>query len=187
MQECVTRGSGQRGGTRVQTGFGSRGTPRRQDRRDRPDGPAMNFPARPLSPAIGTGQPPLSAPDAASLTLDVGHAPPLDPVAVRMAKLLQRWRRERRRVFCEADFVNPVWDIWLNLFLGAADGRRLTVKAACLAATVSKTTGLRYLRRLHQLGLVTRSPHPTDHRSAHIELTDEGLRRMQVYLGGLVG
>jgi DNA-binding MarR family transcriptional regulator len=102
-----------------------------------------------------------------------------------MGRLLQRWRHQRRRVFRDPVFSNPGWDILLDLFLAAADGRPLSVKAACLAATVSKTTGLRYLRRLDELGLVIRAPHPTDHRSSQMALTDEGLRHMQTYLARL--
>jgi tRNA pseudouridine55 synthase len=62
----------------------------------------------------------------------------------------------------------------------AASGDEVT-----LAATVSKTTGLRYLRRLDELGLVMRAPHPTDHRSSQMALTDDGLLHMQSYLARL--
>ena len=127
---------------------------------------------------------PLPAPGAIC-PAEPGRALPVDPVAVQMARLMQRWRRERRRVFRDAVFSNPGWDILLDLFLAGADGHPLTVKAACLAATVSKTTGLRYLRRLDELGLVTRAPHPTDHRSSQMTLTDDGLRHMEAYLARL--
>jgi DNA-binding MarR family transcriptional regulator len=56
------------------------------------------------------------------------------------------------------------------------------VKAACLASSVPKTTALRCLARLYQLGLVARLPHPTDHRSSHIELTGPGLEAMRAFL-----
>lgn len=145
----------------------------------------MNFPGRPLVPDFRTGDDRPRTPDAASLAPAPGHPLPFDPGAIEMARLLQRWRHERRRVFRDPIFSNPGWDILLDLFLAGAAGRPRSVKAACLAATVSKTTGLRYLRRLHELGLVTRAPHPTDHRSSQMALTDDGLRHMHAYLARL--
>jgi DNA-binding MarR family transcriptional regulator len=107
---------------------------------------------------------------------------PCDPALAEAARRLWRFRRERRRIFNDAAFANPGWDILLDVYLASADGERLSTKSACLAATVPKSTALRYLTRLCELQLVTRVPHPSDNRTKWIELTAEGLEQMEMYL-----
>ena len=107
---------------------------------------------------------------------------PCDPVLAEAARQLWRFRRERRRIFNDAAFANPGWDILLDVYVASADGERLSTKSACLAATVPKSTALRYLTRLCELQLVTRVPHPSDNRTKWIELTPEGLEQMEMYL-----
>jgi DNA-binding MarR family transcriptional regulator len=107
---------------------------------------------------------------------------PCDPALAEAARQLWLFRRERRRIFNDAAFANPGWDILLDVYLASADGERLSTKSACLAATVPKSTALRYLARLCELQLVTRVPHPSDNRTKWIELTAEGLEQMEMYL-----
>jgi DNA-binding MarR family transcriptional regulator len=107
---------------------------------------------------------------------------PCDPALAEAARQLWSFRRERRRIFNDAAFANPGWDILLDVYLASADGERLSTKSACLAATVPKSTALRYLTRLCELQLVTRVPHPSDNRTKWIELTDQGLEQMEMYL-----
>jgi DNA-binding MarR family transcriptional regulator len=124
----------------------------------------------------------LAAPPIAGANEPEDRASPCDPVLAEAARQLWRFRRERRRIFNDAAFANPGWDILLDVYVASADGERLSTKSACLAATVPKSTALRYLTRLCELQLVTRVPHPSDNRTKWIELTAEGLEQMENYL-----
>lgn len=90
-------------------------------------------------------------------------------------------RRQRNNVFGAHLFADPAWDLLLDLFVAMAEGRLVTIKSACLAASVPHTTGLRYIGHLVRLGLVVRRPHPTDSRSTLVQLTACGIEGMSDY------
>jgi DNA-binding MarR family transcriptional regulator len=90
-------------------------------------------------------------------------------------------RRRRESLFGSDLFSDPAWDVLLDLFVAQGEGRRVSVKSACIAAAAPQTTALRYINRLIEAGLVERSPHPTDRRSCLLELTRSGEERMVRY------
>jgi hypothetical protein len=80
-------------------------------------------------------------------------------------------RRMRERIFGAGLFADPSWDILLDLFISKREGRKVTISSACIAASAPTTTATRHISHLVQVGLINRIPHPSDARSAYLELT----------------
>jgi len=80
-------------------------------------------------------------------------------------------RRMRERIFGAGLFADPSWDILLDLFISKREGRKVTISSACIAASSPTTTATRHISHLVQVGLVKRIAHPSDARSAYLELT----------------
>jgi hypothetical protein len=95
---------------------------------------------------------------------------------------LRQSSRERRRVFSNRIFASPGWDMLLDMFVAWRDDRPLSVKAACLAAGVPKSTALRYLDQLCDDGIVLKLRHKKDHRSFTVSLSATGLELILAYL-----
>lgn len=102
--------------------------------------------------------------------------------SVQIAKNLYRARRLRDRFFVSEFFGEPAWDILLDLYFARQDGRTVTTSSACLAGRTSQTSGLRWLKKLADAGLVERMSCPDDHRKLYVALSEEAAARM----GGLL-
>ena len=101
---------------------------------------------------------------------------------VELARRFYRSRRLRPRVFSDAGlFGEPAWDMLLDLFIAEADGKRLSVTAACIGSAVPTSTALRWLVILEERGLVRRENDPTDARRVFLNLTSEGYAKMASY------
>jgi hypothetical protein len=92
-----------------------------------------------------------------------------------------RARRKRDRLFGSRLFAEPGWDILLDLFVAKLEGRKVSVSSACLAASAATTTALRHIGHLAEQGLIARKPHPSDARSIHLEITEEGAAKLTEY------
>lgn len=92
-------------------------------------------------------------------------------------------RRERDSFFPEGLFADPAWDILLDLYVARYLGKPIGVSSACVGASVPQTTGLRWLERLVDLGLVSRSRR--DGRSITVRLTEETADRMTDLLAAM--
>lgn len=109
-------------------------------------------------------------------------APTEHQALVELARRFYRSRRMRPRVFSdEALFGEPAWDMLLDLFIAEADGKRLSVTAACIGSAVPTSTALRWLVILEERGLVRRENDPTDARRVFLNLTSEGYAKMANY------
>lgn len=97
-------------------------------------------------------------------------------------KLLIEIRRIRFRHFAASAFTDPGWDMLLDLMSARLAKRPVPVTSACASAGVPATTALRWVDQLTLSGFVRRLPDPTDRRRVLLELTDDGCRRMEVYL-----
>jgi DNA-binding MarR family transcriptional regulator len=93
-----------------------------------------------------------------------------------------RARRLRDGLFPKRIFSDPAWDMLLDLYACKAEGTRVGVSNACLAANVPSTTALRYVDRLEECGLVERQPDPEDNRRIYVELTDVAAWRIELWL-----
>ena len=94
----------------------------------------------------------------------------------RKAATVYAGRRARERVFNGFSlFGEPAWDIMLYLFIAEYMGLYISVNSATIAAAVPQTTGLRWIAKMVEEGLVDRKPDPDDGRRSHLRLTPVGL------------
>ncbi|HET9510991.1 MAG TPA: JAB domain-containing protein [Sphingomonas sp.] len=133
---------------------------------------ASVFPA--ASPAQGRGGSLLADPGVAAFSaLDTAqrHADSRDEDLLAAVRLHVLDRRQRDALFPKGTFCDPAWDILLEVFANELNGAKTSVKSACLAAEVPVSTALRWVRRLHREGVLTRTPDPTDRRRTYLALT----------------
>jgi hypothetical protein len=109
-----------------------------------------------------------------------GRDPGID--LVQLAEKLYKARRIRERFFPVYLFVEPTWDLLLDLYVAHHRSRIVITSGACIAAGVPLTTGLRWIEKLDAAGVVERSPSPTDHLLVLISLTAQSLERMDELL-----
>ena len=95
--------------------------------------------------------------------------------------------RRRRHRFLAADlFGEPTWDILLDLYIAAHEGRRVPTTSSCIGAHVPPTTALRWLRILEARGLVEREEDRRDGRRTFVRLSRRGLSSMQGFLNASI-
>ena len=99
---------------------------------------------------------------------------------VQRARYMLDDRRIRGELFGVAMFGEPAWDIMLALYV-AENGPRKTISRLASVTGSSRTTALRWLDYLEQQQLVRRENHPTDRRTAFVELTEKGKERLDLY------
>lgn len=85
-----------------------------------------------------------------------------------------RGRRLRERFIPGELFGEPAWDMLLDLYAAGLEGRLISVSSACLASAVPPTTGLRWLNKLIESGLIERSDDASDARRANVSLSETG-------------
>lgn len=100
------------------------------------------------------------------------------------ARYLYRLRRLRNRVFEDPDlFGEPAWDMLLDLYIAANEGKRVSVTSACIGAAVPTTTALRWIGILEQRGLLRREADTLDGRRIFVRLTEHGCALMEQFFG----
>ena len=98
------------------------------------------------------------------------------------AKLLLDTYSARTNFFPDGLFADPAWDMLLDLMHARLNGKQISVSSLCIAARVPATTALRRIGDLVSSGLAVRVKDATDGRRVFIELTPDGLARMERYL-----
>ena len=83
----------------------------------------------------------------------------------------------------EGWFVDPVWDMLLDLYIHTANGMASSVGNACIGSAAPSTTALRYIASMEVEGLVKRFANPEDRRSMLIKLTSTGTQVVEQILG----
>lgn len=111
--------------------------------------------------------------------------PPLPAPVPRTVTLARRYYRERRlrgQIFAdETLFGEPAWDLLLDLYIAACEGKRTPVTSACIGAAVPNTTALRWLSILEKRGLIEREADASDARRYFVRLTLEAQDKMTRY------
>lgn len=102
----------------------------------------------------------------------------------RALRLLSRLQESRHSIFGDAVMPEPAWEMLAELMRARLGGQHLSVTSLALASRSPTTTALRRIEDLIQGGLVTRVPDLEDRRRTWVELTPEGLARMQIFLEG---
>lgn len=95
-----------------------------------------------------------------------------------MARMIIRMRDVRDRILGTKLFADPAWDLLLDLYVAAADGRKLTVGDACVGARVPSSTALRWIAEFERDGLIRRIPDAVDRRRMLVVLTESQLSTM---------
>ncbi|UAK22822.1 winged helix DNA-binding protein [Sphingomonas nostoxanthinifaciens] len=81
-----------------------------------------------------------------------------------------RGRRLRDQFFDAELFADPAWDMLLDLMVAQMEQRNVAVSSLCIAASVPPTTALRWIKRLHDMGLFVRTADPRDGRRVFVDL-----------------
>jgi DNA-binding PadR family transcriptional regulator len=147
----------------------------------RPDGPRGSLSGRP-----GKVERALRAAPVASLPQVPGDAAALarrQRLALTLAREFYAGRRRRARYLSVDLFGEPTWDILLDLYVAAREGRRVPTTSACIGAHVPPTTALRWLRILEMRALVEREDDGRDGRRTFVRLTERGRAVMEAFLG----
>jgi CheY-like chemotaxis protein/DNA-binding MarR family transcriptional regulator len=115
-----------------------------------------------------------------------GQASPARPeeTSLRTLKLLQKLQEARTSIFGEAVMPEPAWEMLAELMRARLAGQHLSVTSLALSSKSPMTTALRRIEDLIQGGLAARKPDPADRRRTYVELTPEGMARMQLFLEG---
>lgn len=99
-----------------------------------------------------------------------------------LARKVYRARRLREKFLPSELLGEPVWDMLLDLYIAALEGRQISVTSACAASAVPQTTALRWLSLMEDRGFTRRREAKHDKRVHFVEITTEGARHMQNYL-----
>jgi hypothetical protein len=100
----------------------------------------------------------------------------------RARKHVAIWDR-RENYLPKQLFGDATWQILIFLLVNCADGKRVSVSAACLASGTPATTGLRHLTNLTNLGYIRRVCDPADSRRVYVELCEETKSKLIDLLG----
>lgn len=106
-----------------------------------------------------------------------------DKPALKAARRIHFVRRQRDMLFGPGLFGDPGWDILLNLYIAAHDGRRMSVCDTCMGTALPQTTVLRWVGQLVAIGLVTKRDDPRDARRVDLRLTPRAIRKLDMLLG----
>jgi|GEM_PF-2771393 len=82
----------------------------------------------------------------------------------------------------EGLYVDPAWNMLLDLYIHESVGDRTSVSSACISARVPATTALRYISTLHDQRFISRNPDEDDRRRYWLALTESTSAAMDDYL-----
>jgi hypothetical protein len=109
-------------------------------------------------------------------------APSLESCAAFARNIVANYR-DRTQFFPPDLFVDPAWNLTLDLFVSAVEARRISVSSALIVAGIPSTTALRLLERLVDLGLLVKTPDAVDRRRIYVTLSDSAFRAVTEHLG----
>ena len=109
----------------------------------RPVGPRGSLSGRPGKVERALRAAPVSSMPTAPA--DAGALVRRQRLALTLAREFYAGRRRRARYLSVDLFGEPTWDILLDLYVAAREGRRVPTTSACIGAHVPPTTALRWL------------------------------------------
>ena len=98
------------------------------------------------------------------------------------AKRLLDLRRSRGRFLDPDMFGEPAWDMILALYIASIEQYRLKVTDLVNESRVPASTGLRWIRRLQEAGLIVRHENPLDGRINFLEISEGGIQKVSSLL-----
>jgi DNA-binding MarR family transcriptional regulator len=97
------------------------------------------------------------------------------------------WSRQvRSRYFDGFHLGDPVWGILLDVYVAEARGQRSSVSSLSLAASVPRSTGLRWVNVLVEEGKLIREPDSQDRRRHWVRLSQKARVALDSYFDELV-
>lgn len=97
------------------------------------------------------------------------------------------WSRQvRSRFFDGFHLGDPVWGILLDVYVAEARGQRSSVSSLSLAASVPRSTGLRWVNVLVEEGKLIREPDRQDRRRHWVRLSDKARAALDSYFDELI-
>ncbi len=75
--------------------------------------------------------------------------------------------------------VSPGWDILLDLYRARAARQEISVSSASIGAACAATTALRWLAILEEMQLTERRPDADDKRRVFVDLTNDGVMKIE--------
>lgn len=92
-----------------------------------------------------------------------------------------RRRQQRKRFFPPDLFLDPAWDMLLELLQAEKMQRRVSVSSVCLASGAPASTALRWLNGMEMQGLIIRRSDPSDGRRTFVELSASARSSIQAW------
>lgn len=116
----------------------------------------------------------LTAPDS-SRQAQLSEKLSKSPILLDRAKR-EIWEIQERRKIC-SDMVKSsiAWDMMLELYVAALNGKRLRTKNLLLATIAPETTALRWIMVLEERGYIERTACPVDRRITWITMTESAI------------
>lgn len=98
------------------------------------------------------------------------------------ARITQRRRFLRRQLIgAECLFVEPAWDMLLDLFIHQCEGRVLHLYPMCVASGIPMSSALRLAQKLCEAGILRRQPDTFDGRRSIMTIELEIMHRLSAY------
>jgi DNA-binding MarR family transcriptional regulator len=97
------------------------------------------------------------------------------------------WSRQvRSRYFDGFHLGDPVWGILLDVYVAEARGQRSSVSSLSFAASVPRSTGLRWVNVLVEEGKLIREPDRQDRRRHWVRLSEKARSALDSYFDELI-
>ena len=109
----------------------------------------------------------------------------LQAAGLDTARRFWRARRERDRIFGTALAPDPAWDILLDLFIAAGEGREVTVASVSAATVLPPPLVLRCIAHLAEARLVTCQAQTSSEKIMFLTLTERAVAMIAEYLDHL--
>lgn len=102
-----------------------------------------------------------------------------DALLTDVARRVAEMRRSKKSILSSPIFVEPAWDMMLDLFVAQNMERDIGLTSVAMASGVPLSTALRHLKVIEMQKLVKRYPDEKDGRVCNVRLTEKGINKMR--------